>query len=542
MKYPDWAGTPPTIDESLIDQSFDADVVVVGGGHAGVQCALAAAENGASVSVIESKSEEKMTWLGEQIGHINSQYLISHGFGPYDVGEVVQEFCKVNNYRVNARLIHLYLSQSGEMVDHLLSLVEPGSDILDPDKMNIFQAYGNPSYPLEYNGHKSWAGTLQFRGRVITDRDEKAPMMKLSRLPELERNSMRRSMELGAKWHFDQKGIVLTQQNGNVTGVLAERRDGGYSRYTARLGVVLAAGDFGRNGKMMRALLDEARELADVRGIEKMFTPGQDGSGHLMGIWAGGRMDAAPRAAMTNLNFQPVGGAGLVLGPDGKRFCNEGALHTCIPAALRRTMGTLYGITDSKWLEQLRVNHLYHGAPDFGVPEYIRQFEEDMGQVAGAGAEGYEVRMGAQTERPKSRVYGAETLRELAGILNVPEAIYETWISSINEYNEMCRNGNDELFGKDAKMMIPVDKPPFYGVIKDSREMDFGLCALAGLVTDDAMNVLDSGDNPVQGLYAAGNCLGGRYSLRYETPIAGNSIGMAMTHGRVLGKYLAGPK
>jgi predicted oxidoreductase len=62
---------------------------------------------------------------------------------------------------------------------------------------------------------------------------------------------------------------------------------------------------------------------------------------------------------------------------------------------------------------------------------------------------------------------------------------------------------------------------------------------LAGLVTDNHLNVVDSNKDPIAGLYAAGNCLGGRYGYFYPTPIAGNYIGQAMTHGRVLGKLLA---
>ena len=61
----------------------------------------------------------------------------------------------------------------------------------------------------------------------------------------------------------------------------------------------------------------------------------------------------------------------------------------------------------------------------------------------------------------------------------------------------------------------------------------------ASLVCDDSNQVLDGDDNPIEGLYAAGNCLGGRYGFGYSTPFAGNSVGMAMTHGWLAGKTVA---
>lgn len=43
----------------------------------------------------------------------------------------------------------------------------------------------------------------------------------------------------------------------------------------------------------------------------------------------------------------------------------------------------------------------------------------------------------------------------------------------------------------------------------------------------------------IKGLYAVGNSLGGRYGLGYSCPSAGNSIGMATTHGWLAGQIVA---
>jgi predicted oxidoreductase len=65
------------------------------------------------------------------------------------------------------------------------------------------------------------------------------------------------------------------------------------------------------------------------------------------------------------------------------------------------------------------------------------------------------------------------------------------------------------------------------------------MVTMSGLVTDETQNVLNHDWEPIEGLYAAGNTLGGRYGFGYSTPFAGNSVGMAMTHGWIAGHQVA---
>ena len=53
----DWLGAAPVIDEAAIAETRSFDVVVIGGGHAGTQAAVAAAQLGASVAVIEKHQD-----------------------------------------------------------------------------------------------------------------------------------------------------------------------------------------------------------------------------------------------------------------------------------------------------------------------------------------------------------------------------------------------------------------------------------------------------------------------------------------------------
>jgi hypothetical protein len=59
------------------------------------------------------------------------------------------------------------------------------------------------------------------------------------------------------------------------------------------------------------------------------------------------------------------------------------------------------------------------------------------------------------------------------------------------------------------------------------------------MVTYNKLNVLDKDGNQIKGLYVVGNTLGGRYGMAYVTPYAGNSVGMDLTHGWMVGKFIA---
>ena len=117
----DWLGLPPETGEPA--ETVECDVLVLGGGHSGIHAALAAAEGGAKVAVVEKWAEDMRKVKGEDIGHINSQWLIDQGYGPYDVGEVTNEFVRRAGGRCNPEIIRKFVANSGEMFDHLQSLV-----------------------------------------------------------------------------------------------------------------------------------------------------------------------------------------------------------------------------------------------------------------------------------------------------------------------------------------------------------------------------------------------------------------------------------
>ena len=538
-----WLGPAPVIGEEQIVREYRADVVIIGSGHAGLQAAWAAACGGASVLVLEGQNEEHFFWWGEQIASFNSQFLIERGFGPFDEEDVIAEFMKCSAHRADPALIAQFVHHSGEMLDAVLSLVPEDSPILE--NLTIQRAFSGTDRPTELGGYKTWPGTVCLRKGIYEE--PRRGVGAYSNFGELNRLVMADAKKHGARWFFNHSAVVLDQdgETGAVRGVIAlDRATGEYYRFRAPH-TVLAAGDFGANAAMVAALLDEVAEWGARRGQEPQTLRGifgRNGSGIKMGLWAGGHLQTSPRALSTFPRINgPFGGVPFVyLNCKGERFCNE-TIHAGIPPRVyEQPVGMVCTVFDATWREQIEsLSMCYHGNPDFGVPAYIEQGAADMEKVLASGHEGYFVRSFCNTERDGGVVYGANTLPELADILGYKGQAKETFLRSIERYNAFCKAGRDPDFAREGCSLWPVECAPFYATRGNNEKVDAGLNTISGLMTDRSFRLLNDRDEPIEGVYAVGNCLGGRYALIYATPISGNTIGMAMTHGRLLGKQLA---
>lgn len=556
----DWLGTAPVIDDSQIVETVDADIVVVGGGHAGTQCALAAAQAGANVVVLEAQAEDVYWFFGNDIAAFNGEFMTSHGFGGYDLGEVVQEMVDHGCGRVSPELLRRFVYNSGETFDNAVACAPETSDVFSCDNVNchVKTAYEKPDasfYPSVYDGSKVWAAGYETSGKSpdyeVVGRDGTT----ISRVTEIELYCMDAARKLGAQWYFETAGVVLVQdEEGAVTGVIASSPDG-YKRFNASRAVCLTAGGFAGNADMVYNLCDDFNELGMRNGRDRStmaFPLGRDGSGLKMGCWAGGFIESHPRPAMNYLPEYPgPWGANpmLMLNAKGKRFMNEGLSGFVSQIFMRQPHGIIATITDSNYMESVKM-----GAPDLNGPNWgpasmaqgiMENMQAEMELAVGAGPEGAMVTscvyigLEAMLEPMTYRVFAADTLEELLSYLGYEGESLQNALAAIAEYNEMCHAGDDFLYAKDAAEMIAIEQPPFFGsYIVNDGTTDVGLVTLAGLVTDEDMNVLGADYTPIKGLYAAGNCLGHRFGPVYWTPACGASVGMAMTHGRVLGKIL----
>lgn len=560
----DWLGEAPAA--TSFAKEYDVDVVVVGSGHAGVQAALAAAESGAKVAVIEKQDEETFSWYGEDFAAYNSKMQIEAGFGPYDLGEIVNEYMTRSGGRADPDIVRSYVANSGPTMDHMLEVAkEMGVDPraytydntpdgwliiqanMDYDKImsgkNIYECF-NYNYPM-YTGTKTWAATCQFMGQY---NDE--PIMGVaanSALPIIEQAQMDKAVQLGATWYFGVSGYVLLQnENGDIIGVVGkDEATGELIKFNTVKGVVMAGGDYAGNKDMCWALLNEYMERRERAGgtIDDFFSfmGGRTGDAVKMMCWAGGYIDPAPRGTMV-LGGGPSGPWGansmLWLNKNGERFTNEGNITSAATAISRQPYGIGCLVTDKKWLQSVCACGIEHGGPNAGRPQYYQDMIDGMNAVM-PGPEGGRVKTCTIAERGYGKVYAANTLEELAEYLGYEKEAVPTFVASIKHYNNMCYKGYDNDYGKGASAMVPIDEAPYYGVpafLGDDSNIGPSMVTMSGIITDKYLNVLDINKKPIKGLYAAGNCLGGRYGNGYSTPSAGNSIGFAGTHGRLAGQ------
>lgn len=465
------------------------DVVVIGIGAAGATAAIAAADDGAKVLIVD-KAPRNEAGGNSRICH--------------------QLFATVTEVEGGLRYYHslrgAYKSTSDEMLRVYCEGMTGLRDYLetlgaDKSKMTCWRGKGIISYDCE---HPEQDGSDYFAAYTITDKVKDGALYRLLRDNVMNRDNIDVWYESPAL-HLIQDPVSKT-----IIGVQVER-NGEVVNIRAENGVVMAMGGFEFNDEMLENYLYRRME----GGFERFGSEWNTGDGVHMAteigarLWHMGNYEAgggvigcvypADGEALYALGGLVNYGATVVVGPNGSRFVNEDG-----------TTQSRHGHVNVAGTWRIA------GIPDrvFGIFDQAKVDLMQMGDYMSYFAQG-------------GNLYQADTIEELAKMLNM-EYLPET----ISVYNRYCAEGKDEAFHRDPSGLIPFGNGPFYAYEFTKLSV---LNTQGGAERNEKAEVLGTDGNPIPHLYSAGE-FGGLTAHTYQ---GGGNIAECLVFGPIAGHNAA---
>ena len=526
----DWLGKEPDIDETAITETVDTDILIVGAGNGGMFAAAYAAANGLNFRVIEQNANVQDTrhWYGA----VDSAAAKEAGEPATDKAKLLSEISRYASGKCDQRVVKTWINESAAMHDFMRSILEDkygwvcdvtsGSEAAWPaENAEHNTDYLYPVQEHNYMASESASGTprnellLQYIQELGYDVDFKTSLAKL------EKNS-----------------------DGRITGIIAQStEDDHFIRYNANQGVLLACGGFPGNPYMMEQLDPLGTSVTTACS----YSPADKGYGIRAAVWAGANLDkeAAPmlfdrgivapgvdagyvdsdsafggkafpgKIRQYNPGTQPF----LKVNRNGERFANESCPYNDIVYAAAHQPGRVYAqICDANILEDAKRFHTIGCSAQTrnGGEKYI---QGKMDEAIEAGA-----------------LFKCDTLDELADKMGFTGAAKDTFLATVERYNELYDKQNDEDFGKPAYRLSAIRTAPFYGCWLGASL----LTTEQGIAINEKGQALDTNNQPMEGLYITGDMSGSFFANNYPCLMAGVAMGRTLTYAMKAVKQMAG--
>ena len=530
-----WYGSPADPATFDVVDTVDCEVLVCGLGAGGITAAAAAAEKGMNVIAIEKGAGHGS--IKSDIGVIGTRIDTVE----VDPLQMLNEHTRYANGWCDPRVTRVWATESGATFDWISdSIAEFGATPyfeydVDEGTHGVW-----PVYPTDHGFHYTYTEEEQAKAdAAVAESGDPAAAQGI--LPQVGDYMLKKAEEKGVDLRYVTPFVQLAQdENGKVTGAYAKIGDG-YVLFNASKGVILATGGYEANPDLLAELNPDAAAIGGV----SMTQAGCEGEGIKAGIWAGGMKDEIPtlmtfaRAAVApdaELGY-PYQGMTCWIGDqpflkvnlDGARVCCETAPYDYpLHVAALQPEYKLASIWDSDYQNQIVAFHTI-GCSRINMSDTVDAAGVPTGE--GLSFPACDMMIGAAMEA--GIVQQADTIEELAEKLRVDPA---GLTATVERYNELAAKGVDEDFGKPAKDLLPLSKPPYFGAFFGGHV----LCTLDGLRIDEHMRVLNTERKPIEGLYAVGNCSGSMYAGSYPELFIGNANGRTITHARHAVMHIAG--
>lgn len=460
------------------------DVLVIGGGDAGLFAAVSAREAGADVVLLDKASVLLSNSSSLSAGSANA------------TGTQAQ--------------LNAGIKDVGNEKEFASEIMKTGKGIADPVLVDLFA-----------KNSKNAINWLTEHGVIFTPQENSA--FRLRRMHGCDKHTggeyievlSKNAKEIGVKIEMNTQAMELITNTAadEVLGVVAQK-EGKKISYRAKKAVILATGGFCGDVQMID------RYILDFKGALTFSSDNSTGDGLKMATKIG--------AGTTHLNFAAVYGYGvpenintrkgwifrghvmnlygsITVGPDAKRFVNDDVGATSVSQAMHVCgFNRVYQIATEAQLEDFMKNDPIQV---IGWPQIV--FREEM-------------------KNQKVFIKKSDTIENLATAMGLDPVALRT---TIDRYNSFVKNGKDEDFGR-KYMKGTFEKGPYYGFCCQP----IAGISIGGLHVDGNLNVLDVYDKPIRRLLAAGEVIGGVHGGSY---IGGNSVGASLTLGQLAGKLAA---
>ncbi|WP_434103637.1 FAD-binding protein [Faecalibacterium prausnitzii] len=526
----DWLGKEPDIDEAAITETVDTDILIVGAGNGGIFAAAYAAANGLNFRVIEQNGNVQDTrhWYGA----IDSAAAKEAGEKPADRAKLLSEISRYASGKCDQRVVKTWINESAAMHDFMRSILE--------DKYGWtcdFTSGAEAAWPAENAEHNTdYLFPVQEHNYMASESASGKPRN------ELLLDYIR---ELGYDVDFKTSLAKLEKDStGRITGIIAQStEDDHFIRYNANKGVLLACGGFPGNPYMMEQLDPLGTSVTTACS----YSPADKGYGIRAAVWAGANLDkeAAPMLFDRGIvapgvdggyvasdsafggkafpgpirQYNPGTQPFLKVNRNGERFANESSPYNDIVYAAAHQPGRVYAqICDANVLEDAKRFHT------IGCSAQTRNGGEKyfQGKVDEAVAAG--------------TLFVCDTIEELADKLGFTGEAKDTFLATVERYNELYDKQNDEDFGKPAYRLSAIRTAPFYGCWLGASL----LTTEQGIAINDKGQALDNDNKPMPGLYVTGDMSGSFFANNYPCLMAGVAMGRTLTYAIKAIKQMGG--
>lgn len=273
--------------------------------------------------------------------------------------------------------------------------------------------------------------------------------------------------------------------------------------------VIMATGGFGANKALLARYYPEAAKADNWSWY--IGTPMAQGDGLTLGQAIGADIAGFDRGLLLvtpgfSRDLEVLLPGWLVMvNQDGRRFASETAPYTVLGGLIQKEGGHAFAVFD----------------------EAARQAAKP-----GPASQAYWVHEVLEAKANEGRIARADSLAELAKHIGADPAVLQ---GTIARYNADCAKGVDSVYFKDpASGMRALTTPPFY-----AAELRPAIICWtgAGLRIDADTRVLRRDEQPVPGLYAAGETVGSLHGDRYIG--GGGSYGPCIVFGKLAGENAA---